>query len=196
MATEEKQITELKDKIKVLENLPGEGEADLVKSYKKELAKLEGNKEEGTKVTEENVGNFEIPMTQDEYEAAGSKFANEGTHVSEMGLPSWDTPGRSIAFPFTIVEGVDAGKENKISAGVGPTAVWKLKEVLAAVGVAVKIVNGKPNFNGAECVGKKFLSVWTKEMDTRSAEEGGKGGTYTKPTSALPITAKAEKLDG
>ena len=196
MATDEQKITDLKDKIAVLEGLPGEGEADLVKSYKKDLTKLEGNKEADTKVTQENVVEFEIPMTQEEYEAAGSKFADEGTHPSEMGLPYWDTPGRSIAFPFTITEGKDAGKENKISAGIGPTAVWKLKEVLYAVGVPITFPNGKPKFNGAECVGKKFLSVWTTEMDTRTPEEGGKGGSYTKPTSALSIGAKAEKLDG
>jgi len=51
------------------------------------------------------------------------------------------------------------------------------------------MVNGKPQFDGTLCVGKKFLSIWTKELDTRPAEEGGKGGSYTKATSAEKYSA-------
>jgi len=148
-------------------------------------------------VTQENQDTtFELPMSPEEYEAAGSKFAKPGAHPSEMGLPTWDTPGISIAFPFTIIAGPDAGVEGKLSCGIKPTAVWKLKEVLKAIGVPVEMVNGKPKFDGALCVGKKFLSVWAMELDTRLPEEGGKGGSYSKANGALSLEAKPEKLNG
>jgi len=134
-------------------------------------------------------------ITPDEYEKAGSKFATAGAHLSECGMPEWDTPGVSIKFPFTIIEeGEDKGKEAKISAGVKPTGIWKLKEVLAALGVATKEVDGKVAFDPMECVGKKFQSLWTTEVDSRPASEGGKGGSYTKPTTALAVGAKVEDL--
>ena len=134
-------------------------------------------------------------ITPEEYQNAGSKFAKPGAHLSECGMPEWDTPGVSIKFPFTITEeGEDNGKENKISCGVKPTGVWKLKEMLVAIGVACKETDGKVAFDPIECVGKKFLSMWTTETDTRTAAEGGKGGSYTKPTSAFPVGTKVEDL--
>ena len=134
-------------------------------------------------------------VSPEEYEKAGSKFAQAGDHLSECGMPEWDTPGVSIKFPFTIVEeGEDEGKESKISAGVGKNALWKLKEILTALGVKCKEVNGKVAFDPMACVGKPFVSVWTTEKDSRSPEEGGKGGSYTKPTGALPVGAKTEEL--
>jgi len=135
-------------------------------------------------------------VNEEEYEKAGSKFAAEGAHLSECGMPDWDTPGVSIKFPFTIVEkGDDKGKESKMSAGVGKSALWKLKEMLTALGVSIKVgEKGQVSFDPLECVGKKFLSVWTTEIDSRPASEGGKGGSYTKPTAALPVGAKTETL--
>jgi len=78
MATNEQRAKELEDKIKVLENLPGikvlenlpgEGEADLVKAYKKELAELQGKEDKATVTTDSK---FEIPMSPEEYDAAGN----------------------------------------------------------------------------------------------------------------------------
>ena len=181
-------VQDLKDKIKVLEQLPGEGEKELVGKYKKELARLEKKENKGK--MEEQDTSFELPMTPEEYEKSGSKFAQEGAHLSEMGMPVWDTPGKSIAFPFAIIEeGEDAGKESKISAGISKDAIWKLKEILKSVDVEVAFPGGKPSFDGMACVGKKFLSLWTKHLDKRPAEEGGKGGSYTKATGALHVEA-------
>jgi len=135
-------------------------------------------------------------VTEQEYEKAGSKFAAEGAHLSECGMPDWDTPGVSIKFPFTIIEeGEDNGKESKMSCGVGKTALWKLKEMLNALGIQIKVgAEGQVSFDPMECVGKQFLAVWTTEVDSRPASEGGKGGSYTKPTAALPKGAKTETL--
>ena len=135
-------------------------------------------------------------ITEEEYEKAGSKFAAEGMHLSECGMPEWETPGQSIRFPFTIVEeGDDKGKENKIVAGVKIGAIWKLKEMLSALGVAISINKERQvSFDQEACVGKQFISVWATEIDSRTPAQGGKGGTYTKPTAALPIGAKTENL--
>ena len=135
-------------------------------------------------------------VTKEEYAKAGSKFAKEGMHLSECGMPEWDTPGVSIKFPFTIIEeGEDNSKESKISCGVGKDALWKLKETLTALGVPIKVgEGGRVAVDPMACVGKQFLSVWTTEVDRRPVSEGGKGGTYTKPTAALPVGAKTEDL--
>ena len=134
-------------------------------------------------------------ITEEEYEKAGSKFAAEGMHLSECGMPEWETPGQSIRFPFTIIEGDDEGKESKIVAGVKKEALWKLKEMLKALGVAITTnKDGQVSFDPMDCAGKQFMSVWTIEVDSRPASEGGKGGIYTKPTSALPVGAKSESL--
>lgn len=138
---------------------------------------------------------FILDVTEEEYEKAGSKFAEVGEHLSEMGMPEWETPGLSIRFPFTIIEeGEDKGKESKLVAGVSKNALWKLKEVLKAIGVAVTVKDGKPTFDSTSCVGKQFLTVWTLQKDTRTPEEGGTGGTYSKPTGALAVGESVEDL--
>ena len=78
-------------------------------------------------------------VTEEQYEKAGSKFVTfpPGSKVGddlfltcEVGMPDWDTPGKSIKFPITITEeGIDYGKEDKISTGVDTKAIWKLKEI-------------------------------------------------------------------
>ena len=198
MTEKDKQIQELRDKIKVFEQLPGVEEQKLVSEYKEELARLQGKEIKETMTEENQDTTFEIPsMSEEEWDAAGSKFASEGTHLSEMGMPSWDTPGKSIAFPFVIIEdGEDAGKEGKLSAGVSKEAAWKLKEILKAIGVTHSVVNGKVTFDGLDCVGKKFGSVWVKQLDKRTPEEGGKGGYYVKATSAIAIKGAIEEDAG
>lgn len=138
---------------------------------------------------------LQLPVTPEEYESAGSKFANAGAHLSKISeMPDWDTPGVSIKFPFVIIDGVNAGIEGKISCGVKKDGIWKLKEMLTALGVDVVIKDGKPTFDPMSCIEKQFLTVWTEEVDSRTPEEGGKGTKYTKPTSALPVGAKVETL--
>jgi hypothetical protein len=140
---------------------------------------------------------FVLDMTPEEFDKTSSKFAAVGTHLSEISEPpEWDTPGVSIAFKFRIIEeGEDEGKENKISCGVKKEAAFKLNEMLTSLGVARSTTeDGKVKFNPLDCVGKKFLSVWTEAIDTRTPEEGGKGSKYSKPTSTLPVGGKPEKL--
>lgn len=138
---------------------------------------------------------FILDVTEEEYLSAGSKFAEVGEHLSEMGTPEWESPGQSIRFPFTIIEeGADKGKENKLVAGVSKKAIWKLKEILDAIGVPCVMKDGKPTFNSVAVQGKKFKSVWEEQKDTRTPEEGGTGATYSKPVGAIPVDATTEGL--
>ena len=136
-----------------------------------------------------SAGAIVLPgVTEEDYEKSGSKFAVAGLHLSEFGMPTWDTPGISLAFPFTIVAGNDKGKEAKISAGVSKSAVWKLKEILGSLGVAIgKDKSGNVTFDPMAVVGKQGMTLWVQQRDSRSAEEGGKGTVYTKPVSVQPI---------
>jgi hypothetical protein len=131
--------------------------------------------------------------TAEDYEKAGSKFAKEGLHLSEMGMPDWKNAGASFVFPFTIIEeGEDNGKVGEFYPSAKKTGLFKLKEILTAIGVNYKIVGGNAAFNSDECVGKKFYSVWTTQKDLRKPEDGGTGNTYTKPIGAKSI-AEVEK---
>jgi len=180
----------------------------VIQKYRKELEELKGTSEAKQNTGEEEVAQtmspgaqftnegFVLDVTPEDMERAGSKFALPGLHLSEMGMPEWETPGQSIRFPFTIIEeGTDNGKESKLVAGISKEALWKLKEILKAVDVPYKKTdNGKVSFNHMEVVGKQFMSLWTKQKDSRSVEEGGKGTEYTKPTSAYPVGTKEEDL--
>ncbi len=193
----EDRIKKLQSEIKILEDM---GEDEIAAKKRAELKNLLGAKST-TATTTPTTGAFVLPISEEEYIKAGSKFAAAGLHLSEFGMPDWDTPNVSIKFPFTIIEeGPDKGKEGKISAGVSREAVWKLKEILTALGVELKMVKGpdgisRPSFNPMDVVGKVAMTLWVKQKDTRSIEEGGKGTTYTKPVSVHPIGTSIEELE-
>jgi len=183
----EDKISELKSKIKAAKEAGVPANSPKLKSWETELAKLD------KKASPATEGTFVIPgATEDEYEAtSGSKFAKPGLHLSEFGMPYEKTPGMSLAFPFTIVAGDDKGKENEIFAGLGKNALWKLKEILIALGVEIKKTKGGGiGFDFAEVAGKQAQVLWRTQQDTRSLSEGGTGGSYTKPVSVLPIGAE------
>ena len=195
--TTEARVEQLKRDIEALE--PLEGTAGLVSEKKAELAKLEGSaappaKKKGDKdMVEEGV--IEFPVSEEEWDKARSKFAKAGLHLSEMGMPYVKTAGKSIAFPFTIVEdGEDNGTDGEIFAGMTPDSIWKAKEILNAVGVPYRVVNGKVQFAPSECVSKQFMSLWVEQVDSRTAAEGGKGTKYTKPTGAVKVGAETTDL--
>ena len=192
-----------------IDTLTRQGVPDsVIQRYRKELEELKGASEPNQNTSTEEVARsmspggqftdegFVLDVTPEDMEKAGSKFARPGLHLSEMGLPEWETPGKSIRFPFTIIEeGPDNGKQGKLVCGISPDALWKLKEVLQAVGVPYKkTADGRVAFNHMEVVGKQFMSLWTKQKDSRPIEEGGKGTEYTKPTSAYPVGTKEEDL--
>jgi len=140
-------------------------------------------------------------VSEKEYEIAGteynSKFVTfpEGSEVNsvqyrdvEIGQVDWDTPGQSIKFPVTVTEeGADEGKTDKLSCGVKPNAVWKLKETLCELGVEVKIVNGKPKFDTDELTGMAAVGVWTMQEGNKGGDPNAGKVKYPKLTALLKV---------
>lgn len=137
---------------------------------------------------------FVLPVTQEEYEKAGSKFITFNTadpvgklyyKPIELDMPDWDTPGQSIKFPIRITEeGPDFGKEDKLSAGVSQIAIWKLKDILKALDVAVEMRVGAdkkkhPIFDSAAVAGQPAIGCW-------QIQEGHKDGNPNNPIVKYP----------
>ena len=187
---------ELQEKIKTLKSI---GETERAEELEKELAALPAKspskEKEEQSMPGETADEFVLDtVSQEEFEKATSKFAAVGKHLSEAGAIFWKTPNQSIAVPFVIVEeGPDNGKEGEIICGVGPKAIWKLKQTLEALGVeiGIKNVNGvkRPMFDANQIPGKQFFSLWEEQVDTRTQEQGGKGAKYSKPTTAVALDA-------
>lgn len=181
-------IDELKEKITKYRSM---GETDLVAKYEAELAKKQGSK--GTPV----AGDIVLAVSPEDFEKSSSKFAAPGLHKSVFGMPYWKTPGKSLAFPYTISEGEDANKEGEIYCGISKDAAWKIKEMLKALGVEYKSQNGLVAFNPAEVAGKVAKVLYTQVRDNRTEEEGGKGTIYTKPaegSNIYPANATLESI--
>ncbi len=133
-----------------------------------------------------------FPINEEQWQESGSKFAKPGLHLSEMGMPSWKEPGKSYQFPFTIIEeGEDQGKESALYTGM---VRFSLQPIFKACGVPYEFKNGKLAFDKMAFVGKHFKSIWQEFTDSRSPEEGGKGGKYTKAVGALPADATTSDL--
>lgn len=149
---------------------------------------------------------FMLPVTEEEYETAGSKFIvfadKEGNAIPssqwpnlvgqvnyrkvECGMPDWDTPNKSIKFPVTIIEdGPDKNKADKVSTGVDTKSIWKLKEInMAVLGEELEMKTGAdkkkhPVLKPTKYVGKTAVGVW--EM-----MKGKKGGEADAPTTYYP----------
>lgn len=141
-----------------------------------------------------------LPVTEEEYEKAGSKFVTfpasnklpkdrvgESLFLDvEVGMPDWDTPGSSLKFPVSITEeGADKGKEDKISTGVDTKAIWKLREIVKAVtGADLPMKKGSdgkqhPALNPMAFVGKPAVGHWVMQS-------GYPGGDQTKPPTYYP----------
>jgi len=149
---------------------------------------------------------FILSVTEEEYEAGGSKFITflPGAKVGdvqyrdiEVGMPDWDTPGKSLKFPVTVTEeGVDKGKEEKISTGVDSKSVWKLKEIHTAIiggDLQMKIgADGKkhPVFIPTEYVGKPAVGVWTMQKGYKGGDPSAGEVLYPKLTNILPVGSK------
>ena len=186
MVTKKPTKEELENKIKVLESLDDPGVTPQIDAAKAELAAMQSADAAPTAGGAAPAGVFTLPVSEDEYEKAGSKFAQPGMHLSEFGMPKWKQAGVSLSFPFTIVGGNDKGMESELYCGVAKDGIWKLKEVQKALGVTVVVANGMPTFDPLQIVGKKGMTLWTQQKDSRSVEEGGKGTMYSKAVSVFP----------
>jgi len=147
---------------------------------------------------------FILPVTEEEYETAGSKFVTfpAGAKIgddlyldAELGMPDWDTPGKSLKFPVTVVEeGPDKGKEDKISTGVDTKSIWKLKEIARNVlgtDLAMKPgADGKnhPALNPADYAGKPAVAHY--QMIKGVNQQSGAETIYPKLMALLPAGEK------
>lgn len=138
---------------------------------------------------------FVLPITEEEFETSGSKWitfdpnAAEGTielRNVEIGVVDWDTPGVSLKYPVTIIDGIDKGKTDKLSAGVSKDAVWKIKEIHKALGVPVQMKDGKPVIKPKEVSGKNAVGVWIIRIGTKGGVAGADKTVYPKLEAIQP----------
>jgi len=216
-------VQELEAKIKTLEGI---GEMQAAEKYKAELKILKEKEAklpepevetkqpmEATEVAQETPvaevadetpddgeGWLTIPVSKNEWEAAGGR-ASAGLHIAEMQMPHDDTPGVSIAFPFELVGEYDPdkGKKGKVSAGVSPAAVWKLKDILKALNIPLKFVADKngveyPRFDAKLVAGKQAKILYESETGHKGGDKNAPIVKYTKATSVFPLDAEAENL--
>ncbi len=173
---------QLKSKIAALES--ADPDSPKLKAYKADLRKL---------TSSSGTGLMEIPgVSKDDMDAAGSKFVSlPGYYKVEFGTPYWKTPGRSLGFPFTIIEGAEEGKEAEIFAGVTKEAVWKIKEILKAIEVDYQVIKATGNvaFDPTEVSGKQGRVLFELQKDERPENEGGTGKSYAKPTTVYSLSA-------
>ena len=160
--------------------------AGLTKEAQKKEKELQAMESKGKTVPAPSSSGFS--MSEDDWNKAQSKFATPGLHLSEFGMPDWDTQGKSIKFPFTVTEEGTSndGIEAKISTGISPASAGILKRYLLNMGIAVdfpitleKIQSWVP--------GKRAMTLWTKQVDKRTPEQGGKGTEYTKAVDIQPV---------
>jgi hypothetical protein len=150
-----------------------------------ELAKLTGNPAP--------VAVAASGITDDDWDAAGSKFPAVGVHPVEFGVPTWKTVNVSLQIPFTITDGADKGKTDNLYPGVEKKSFWKFKEIIEACGLSPVKVNGVIDFmaTAQQLYGQKAKIIYTESKDTRPVSEGGTGGVYSKAAKAIPINAEA-----
>lgn len=133
---------------------------------------------------------FVLPVDEQEYEesTAGSWItfdpdAPAGTVVLrpvEIGVVDWDNVGVSLKFPVTITEGIDEGKQSKISAGVSKKAVFKIKRLYEAIGVTPQLKDGHPVVKPSDFEGKKAIGVWVITEGTKGGIVGAEPVKYPK----------------
>ena len=165
---------ELEEQIK---KLKGMGEDDSAQKYIDQLNKLTG------KAVETPAGG----VSQDDWDAAGSKYAKEGLHKAEFYAGAWKNTNVSVLLKFVISDDDDEdnGKEGELWPGVGATAIFRFKEICKALGV-------DPIFkNGALDVVAMFPKFAGKVgMVHYAPKKTNKGNTIITPLTVLPVGAE------
>lgn len=200
---EELTAEELRDKIKTLEDMD---ESDAAQPYRDQLAILGGKSEEKGDTVPEEVEGIMLPVDDKTWEESTSKFITipaGKTSVDlpvEMGMPAWDTPGKSVKFPVTVTaKGPDYGKEDKISGGVEPGKTFKTKEIVEAVtGAPCPMAKGKDGkmhpVIPASIGGMPAIGHWELQTGTKGGVPGAEPVKYPKLVSILPVGSETEDL--
>lgn len=141
-----------------------------------------------------------LDIDEEEFDKAGSKFISfpPGAKVGDMQSrlvevtpdAGWDTVGSSVKFPIVVVEeGVDKGKEDKLSFGIAKNAIWKGKEACLALGLdlndvfpTVETADGqkRKKLIPSVVVGKQTYGIWTMQEGLKGGAEGGEKVIYPK----------------
>lgn len=154
---------------------------------------------------------FQLPVTEEEYQQAGSKFVTFAANAKvgdslfldiEVGMVDWDTPGQSMKVPITVTEEcVDKGKEEKISFGVLKSGIWKGKEIYKAItGVDMPMKAGAdgvthPVIDPMALVGKPAVGFWQMVEGYKGGDPNAGTTQYPKLTSILSAGGKP-KVEG
>jgi len=129
---------------------------------------------------------FELPVNEEEF-LRDTRITvprdNEGHPTApfftkyhlpiQVGFVDWKTRGKSFIFPVTVTEGEDEGKTAELYPGATAEGVWKLKDILDALGVSYSTNDaGNVTFDPDECENKIAVGVW-------SVEKGYRGGVQS-----------------
>jgi hypothetical protein len=125
-----------------------------------------------------------LKVTPEQYEEAGSKFIvipSDGVPKAgdSIALPieivdvADDTPGVSVKFVVKVEgEGENAGKSDKLSAGIQANAIFKVKDTVKALGIpgAVQIdpKTKKVSLETDELIGKKGTGIWVRTLTNQN----------------------------
>lgn len=144
-------------------------------------------------------------VTEEEYKLAGSKFItfSPGAKVGdtefrdiEIGMVDWDTPGVSMKVPTVVTEGVDKGKEEKISFGVDVKGIWKGKEIILAItGEDMPMVDGHPEVPVQLMLGKTAVGMWIMQEGRKGGDPNAAVVNYPKLVTILATGSKPEVED-
>jgi hypothetical protein len=150
---------------------------------------------------------FMLPVTKEDYDTAGSKFVTfpAGAKIGdvqyrnvEVGMMDWDSPGKSLKIPVTIVEvGPDFKKEDKISFGIDKGGIWKGKAIYANItgsDMPMKMGSDKkvhPAPRSEDLLGKTGIGVW---LMTEGRKGGDPHGDKTLYPKLMDILAPGSKL--
>ena len=149
---------------------------------------------------------FQMPVTEEEYQKAGSKFIifppgaktgdNEFRDI-EIGMVDWDTPGSSMKVPVTVSEeGPDQLKEDKVSFGVDAKGIWKGRELYKAI--TREEMPMKPGSDGKNhpvidpmlLAGKPAVGHWQMQQGYPGGDRNLPPVSYPKLVSILPAGKK------
>lgn len=159
-------------------------------------------------MTTEAGGFLDMNVTQEEYDVAGSKFITSQHDLIkenvnkfdyrdiEVTNVDWDNPGTSIKIEVIITEeGPDQNKEDKVSFGVGKTAIWKGKEIyrsLTGEDMPVNPATGRPAVNPMALVGKKGTGAWQITSGHKGGDPNAEIIIYPKLVNINPLGQRGQ----
>jgi len=170
----------VKDLEKKIKDLTGLGETEAAEKYQEELDSRQG------KSASSSGG-----VSKDDWDKSGSKFAIEGLHKAEFYAATWKTMNVSVELGFVLngEDDEDSGKEGQIFPGVTAKGIWQFKNACKALGIEPIFKGGVLDVNAMlpKFAGKEGMVQYITQVDTRTPEQGGKGGRYTKPVAVLAL---------